>query len=94
MPNTSNISFDRVESESLLIALDLEGIAVSSGSACSSGTLEPSHVLKAMGFPHHRTLNSLRFSLGGATTDAEIDHVVEVLPVLVEKLRRLAPVRR
>ncbi|MGE0361493.1 MAG: cysteine desulfurase family protein [Vicinamibacterales bacterium] len=94
VPNTTNISFDRVESESLLIALDLEGIAVSSGSACSSGTLEPSHVLKAMGFPHHRTLNSLRFSLGSATTEAEIDHVVAVLPGLVEKLRKLAPARR
>lgn len=88
--NTTNISIDRVESESLLIALDLEGVAVSSGSACSSGTLEPSHVLKAMGFPHHRTLNSLRFSLGGATTEAEVDHVVSVLPALVTKLRGLA----
>jgi cysteine desulfurase len=90
VPNTTNISFDRVESESLLIALDLEGVAVSSGSACSSGTLEPSHVLKAMGFPHQRTLNSLRFSLGPSNTAAEIDHVVEVLPGLVTKLRGLA----
>ena len=90
VPNTTNMSFDRVESESLLIALDLEGIAVSSGSACSSGTLEPSHVLKAMGFPHHRTLNSIRFSLGSGTTEAEIDHVVDVLPRLVAKLRSLA----
>jgi cysteine desulfurase len=90
VPNTTNISFDRVESESLLIALDLEGVAVSSGSACSSGTLEPSHVLKAMGFPHQRTLNSLRFSLGASNTEAEIDHVVEVLPGLVTKLRGLA----
>ena len=90
VPNTSNLSFDRVESESLLIALDLEGIAVSSGSACSSGTLEPSHVLKAMGYPHPRTLNSIRFSLGSSTTEAEIDHVLEVLPRLVTKLRSLA----
>ena len=90
VPNTTNISVDRVESESLLIALDLEGIAVSSGSACSSGTLEPSHVLKAMGYPHHRTLNSIRFSLGSGTTDAEIDHVLDVLPRLVAKLRSLA----
>lgn len=90
VPNTTNISVDRVESESLLIALDLEGVAVSSGSACSSGTLEPSHVLKAMGFPHARTLNSLRFSLGASNTEAEIDHVVSVLPALVTKLRGLA----
>jgi cysteine desulfurase len=89
VPNTSNISFDRVEAESLLIALDLEGVAVSTGSACSSGTLEPSHVLRAMGFPPHRTQNSLRFSLGMFSTDAEVDRVVEVLPRLVEKLRGL-----
>ena len=89
VPNTTNISFDRVEAESLLIALDLEGIAVSTGSACSSGTLEPSHVLRAMGLPAHRTQNSLRFSLGLFSTDAEVDRVVEVLPRLVEKLRGL-----
>jgi cysteine desulfurase len=89
VPNTTNISFDRVEAESLLIALDLEGIAVSTGSACSSGTLEPSHVLRAMGFPPHRTQNSLRFSLGMFSTVEEVDRVVEVLPRLVEKLRGL-----
>jgi cysteine desulfurase len=89
VPNTSNISFDRVEAESLLIALDLEGVAVSTGSACSSGTLEPSHVLRAMGLPMHRTQNSLRFSLGMFSTEAEVDRVVEVLPRLVEKLRGL-----
>ena len=87
--NTTNISFERVEAESLLIALDLEGVAVSTGSACSSGTLEPSHVLRAMGFPPHRTQNSLRFSLGMFSTDAEVDRVLEVLPKLVEKLRGL-----
>jgi cysteine desulfurase len=89
VPNTTNISFERVEAESLLIALDLEGIAVSTGSACSSGTLEPSHVLKAMGLPSHRTQNSLRFSLGMFSTQEEVDRVVEVLPRLVEKLRGL-----
>jgi cysteine desulfurase len=92
VPNTTNISFERIESESLLIGLDLEGIAVSSGSACSSGTLEPSHVLKAMGLPHHRTLSSIRFSLGAGNTDADIDRVVSVLPALVEKLRSLSTV--
>jgi cysteine desulfurase len=89
VPNTSNISFDRVEAESLLIALDLEGIAVSTGSACSSGTLEPSHLLRAMGLPAHRTQNSLRFSLGLFSTEAEVDHVIGVMPRLVEKLRSL-----
>ena len=89
VPNTTNISFERVEAESLLIALDLEGIAVSTGSACSSGTLEPSHVLKAMGLPTHRTQNSLRFSLGTWSTQEEVDRVIDVLPRLVEKLRGL-----
>ena len=89
VPNTTSISFERIEAESLLIALDLEGIAVSTGSACSSGTLEPSHVLLAMGLPTHRTQNSLRFSLGMFSTEAEVDRVVEVLPRLVEKLRGL-----
>src|SRR5688500_4155971 len=95
VPNTTNISFDRVEAESLLIALDLQGIAVSTGSACSSGTLEPSHVLKAMGLPAHRTQHSIRFSLGASNTQADVDHVIAVLPGLVEKLRQLTrtPVR-
>jgi cysteine desulfurase len=89
VPNTSNISFDGIEAESLLIALDLEGVAVSTGSACSSGSLEPSHVLKAMGLSQARTRNSLRFSLGSETTDDEIDFVVQKLPALVGKLRSL-----
>jgi cysteine desulfurase len=89
VPNTTNISFDRVEAESLLIALDLEGIAVSTGSACSSGTLEPSHVLRAMGFPAHRTQNSLRISLGVFSTNEEVDRLLAVLPGIVEKLRNL-----
>jgi len=87
--NTTNISFERVEAESLLIALDLDGVAVSTGSACSSGTLEPSHVLKAMGLPTHRTQNSIRFSLGAANTDADIDRVLAILPGIVTKLRNL-----
>ena len=89
VPNTTNISFDGIEAESLLIALDLEGVAVSTGSACSSGTLEPSHVLKAMGLPQAFARNSLRFSLGPSTTAAEIAFVLDVLPRLVSKLRRL-----
>ena len=89
VPNTTNISFDRVEAESLLIALDLEGIAVSTGSACSSGTLEPSHVLRAMGLPTHRSQNSLRFSLGLFSTDDEVTRIIDTMPRLVDKLRDL-----
>ena len=89
VPNTTNIGFDRVEAESLLIALDLEGVAVSTGSACSSGTLEPSHVLRAMGFSAHRAQNSLRFSLGMFSTEEEVDRVASLLPSIVEKLRAL-----
>ena len=85
--NTCNISFDGVEAESLLIALDLEGIAVSTGSACSSGSLEPSHVLQAMGFSSHRTQNSIRFSLGLGNTKEEVDHVLTLLPTVVSRLR-------
>ncbi len=92
VPNTANISIEGVESESLLIGLDLAGIAVSSGSACSSGTLEPSHVLKAMGLPHGRTLGSIRFSLGASNTGADIERVIAVLPPLDEKLRSLTTV--
>jgi cysteine desulfurase len=89
VPNTTNISFDAIEAESLLIALDLEGVAVSTGSACSSGTLEPSHVLRAMGLPSPRTQNSIRLSLGAGNTDAEVDFVVSKLPGIVDKLRSL-----
>ncbi len=89
VPNTTNIGFDHVEAESLLIALDLEGIAVSTGSACSSGTLEPSHVLRAMGLPSPRTQNAIRFSLGAGNTGAEVDRLLEILPAMVERLRAL-----
>jgi cysteine desulfurase len=89
VPNTTNISFDGIEAESLLIALDLEGIAVSTGSACSSGTLEPSHVLRAMGLPAHRTQNSIRISLGAGNTDEEVSYFLEKLPGVVTKLRSL-----
>ncbi len=90
VPNTTNISFDRIEAESLLIALDLEGVAVSTGSACSSGTLEPSHVLKAMSLSSHRAQNSIRFSLGASNTEEQIDHVIAILPRVVTKLRSLS----
>jgi cysteine desulfurase len=93
VPNTTNISFEGIEAESLLIALDLEGVAVSTGSACSSGTLEPSHVLRAMGFPSHRTQNSIRISLGAGNTDEQVDYVLEKLPAVVSKLRTVTGVR-
>jgi cysteine desulfurase len=89
VPNTTNISFDGVEAESLLIALDLEGFAVSTGSACSSGTLEPSHVLRAMGFGSPRTQNSIRFSLGAGNTEQQVDALLGKLPAVVAKLRTL-----
>jgi cysteine desulfurase len=89
VPNTTNISFEGIEAESLLIALDLEGVAVSTGSACSSGSLEPSHVLKAMGLPSHRGTSSIRFSFGTGNTIEEVDFVVGKLPALVDKLRAL-----
>jgi cysteine desulfurase len=92
VPNTTNISFERIEAESLLIALDLEGVAVSTGSACSSGTLEPSHVLKAMGLSSHRAQNSIRFSLGASNTEEQIDRVISILPKIVTKLRSLSTV--
>jgi cysteine desulfurase len=94
VPNTTNISFGGVEAESLLIALDLEGIAVSTGSACSSGTLEPSHVLRAMGLPAHRTQNSIRISLGQGNTAEQVDHFLSKLPAVVAKLRAVTGVRR
>jgi len=94
VPNTTNISFDGIEAESLLIALDLEGIAVSTGSACSSGTLEPSHVLRAMGLPSHRTQNSIRISLGARNTDEEVDAFLEKVPRVVAKLRTVTGARR
>ena len=94
VPNTSNISFEGIEAESLLIALDLEGFAVSTGSACSSGTLEPSHVLRAMGLPPHRTQNSIRISLGAGNTEAEIDAFLDKLPRVVGKLRTVTGMRR
>jgi cysteine desulfurase len=89
VPNTTNIGFEGIEAESLLIALDLDGFAVSTGSACSSGTLEPSHVLKAMGLPLHDTQNALRISLGRHTTADDIAALADALPPIVTRLRSL-----
>ena len=91
MFNTSNISIEAVEGEGLIIGLDMQGICVSSGSACSSGQTEPSHVLKAIGVPIELAKGSIRFSLGRENTDEEIEKVLEVLPKVVERLRGLSP---
>lgn len=91
LPNTLNMSFLYIEGESLLLNLDLEGIAVSSGSACTSGSLEPSHVLLAMGIPPEIAQSALRFSLGWANTEEDVDYVVEVLPRIVKRLRDISP---
>ena len=90
--NTSNIWFDNLEGEALVIALDMKGVAVSGGSACHSGATEPSHVLLAMGVNKNRARASLRFSLLKTVTDADIDHVLQVVPAAVEHLRALSPV--
>lgn len=90
VPNTTNVSFPGVEAEALLIALDLEGVAVSTGSACSSGTLEPSHVLRAMGLSPRRAQSSIRFSLGLGNTAADVERVLDALPPLVARLRALS----
>ena len=89
VPNTTNISFEGVEAESLLIALDLDGVSVSTGSACSSGSLEPSHVLRAMGLSSSRGQSSIRFSLGLDNNESEVDQVTKILPTLVSRLRNL-----
>ncbi len=91
LPNTSNIMVDYAEGEGLVISLDLKGVAVSTGSACSSGSLEPSHVLTAIGKTPDEAHGSLRFSLSSMTTDEDIDYVVGVLPGIVERLRELSP---
>lgn len=91
LPNTSNIMVDFAEGEGLVISLDLKGVAVSTGSACSSGSLEPSHVLTAIGKTPDEAHGSLRFSLNAMNTVDEVDYVLEVLPGIVERLRELSP---
>lgn len=91
LPNNVNVSIRFVEGESLLLSLDMLGIAASSGSACTSGSLDPSHVLLAMGMPHEIAHGSLRFSLGRQNTEEDIDYVLEQLPKIVERLRMMSP---
>jgi cysteine desulfurase len=91
LPNTANISFEFVEGESLLLNLDMKGIAASSGSACTSGSLEPSHVLVSMGLTHELSHGSVRFSLGKSNTVQEIDYLLEIMPPIVERMRSMSP---
>jgi cysteine desulfurase len=94
VPGTTNITFSYVEGESLVIALDLKGLACSTGAACSSGAVEPSHVLTAIGLPREQARASLRFSLGRTNTEDEVDAAVELLAEAVERLRELSPLYR
>jgi len=91
LPGTLNLCFRHVESESIVLGLDLKGVAVSAGSACTSGNVEPSYVLVAMGVPLDWAMGSVRATLGRLNTDADIDYVLVVLPPLVERIRRLSP---
>ncbi len=92
VPNTTNIHFDCIEGEAMVIALDLKGLSVSTGAACSSGAIEPSHVLVAMGLSADRARASLRFSLGKQNTVEDIDFAIELVPEVVGRLRELSPV--
>ena len=92
VPNTTNIHFDYIEGEALVIALDLKGLAVSTGAACSSGAIEPSHVLTAMGLPSEVARASLRFSLGKQNTPEDLNFAVDLVPKVVARLRQLSPV--
>jgi cysteine desulfurase len=92
VPNTTNVHFDFIAGEALIIALDLKGLAVSTGAACSSGAIEPSHVLTAMGLPTDQARASIRFSLGKQNTDDEVDFAIALIPETVARLRELSPV--
>ena len=92
VPNTTNLHFNYVEGESLVIALDLQGIACSTGAACSSGAVEPSHVLLALDLSPEQARSSLRFSLGRESREQDVELLLETLPGVVERLRALSPV--
>jgi cysteine desulfurase len=91
LPNTTNISFEYIEGEAILLMLDKYGICASSGSACTSGSLEPSHVLRAMGVPFTAAHGSIRFSLSRYNTEEEVDYTIEKLPPIINQLRELSP---
>ncbi|HYD64401.1 cysteine desulfurase NifS [Azospirillum sp.] len=91
LPNTCNVAFEYIEGEAILLLLNEHGIAASSGSACTSGSLEPSHVMRAMGVPYTAAHGATRFSLSRETTEAEIDAVIAVVPGIIDRLRKLSP---
>ncbi|MBT3362126.1 MAG: cysteine desulfurase NifS [Chloroflexi bacterium] len=91
LPNNVNMRIDYVEGESILLNLDIEGICASSGSACTSASLDPSHVMLALNVPHDQARSTIRFTLGRMTSEQEIDHVLERLPVIVKRLRSMSP---
>jgi cysteine desulfurase len=92
LPNNVNISFEFIEGEAMLLNLDMKGICASSGSACTSGSLEPSHVLLGIGLPHEIAHGSLRLTLGRNNSEEEVDYVLEVLPNIVGRLREMSPI--
>jgi cysteine desulfurase len=92
LPGTLNVSFEFIEGESILLSLDIKGIAASSGSACTSGALEPSHVLAAMGVPTETAQGSVRFSLGRENTEQEVDYAIAELPAIITRLRQMSPI--
>ena len=91
LPNTLNISFEYLEGESIILNLDLEGIAVATGSACTSGSLEPSHVLTAMGVSVQTSQGSIRFSLSKYNTEKDVEKVLKTLPPIISRLRAMSP---
>jgi cysteine desulfurase len=91
LPNTSNIAFEFVEGEGILLLLNKQGIAASSGSACTSGSLEPSHVMRAMGIPYTAAHGTIRFSLSRDNTEGEIDRLIAAVPPIIAQLRKLSP---
>jgi cysteine desulfurase len=91
LPGNVNFSFQFIEGESLLLMLDMKGIAASSGSACTSGSLDPSHVLLAIGLPHEIAHGSLRITFGEENSEADVDYLMEVLPPIVQRLREMSP---